>query len=159
MAQRLPGMRHNAWLLDLGQGIRAAVGARVLVHIIDAPALHPVPCAPPHCHSVVSWEGRLLPVLDMAARLGGAAQTPRLLAVAAYQDEPEAPVRFGALVLGALPVAMEVGDVQPCPLPEQPAGWDRFACSCFEREGAAVPVLHLGRIFAQMDEAPCPVGG
>lgn len=152
-AERPSAQRPNAWLLDFGQGVRAAVGTRVLVHIIDDPRVHPVPCTPPHCHGVVSWQGKLLPVLDMAARLGAAAQMPRLLAIAAYQDRPEEPARFGALLLAAPPVAVVVGDAQSCPLPEQPAGWDRYAVSCFDHQGKAVPILHPGRVFSQVDDA------
>ena len=141
--------RPNAWLLDFGQGLRAAVGTRVLLQIIDNPKLHPIPCTPLYCHSVVSWQGKLLPVMDMASRLGTTAQNPRLLAVAAYQDHPEETTRFCALLLDALPVAVAVGDAQSCPLPEQAAGWTRLALSCFEYQGAAIPVLHLARVFSK----------
>ncbi len=158
-AERLSAQRPNAWLLDFGQGMRAAVGTRVLVHIIDNPQVHRVPCTPPHCHGVVAWQGKLLPVLDMAARLGAAVQMPRLLAVAAYQDRPEEPARFGALLLAALPVAIAAGDAQSCALPEQPAEWGRYACSCFEHQEEAVPVLHLGRIFSRADDAAGQVSG
>lgn len=154
MAQdRLSAQQPNAWLLDFGQSVRAAVGARILLQIIDNPKLLDVPCTPPYCRSVMSWQGRLLPVMDMAARLHGLPQTPHYLLVVGYQDSPDEPMRYGALLVSAAPVAIAVGDAQSCPLPEQPAGWGRYACSCFEYQGAAIPVLHLGRIFSSPPDA------
>lgn len=151
--QKLSALPPNAWLLDFGQSLRAAVGARALVQIIDSPELHEVPCTPPYCHSVLSWQGRLLPVMDMAARLTGMVQTVRLLVVAGYQERPEEPVRFGALLLASAPIAIAVSDAQACPLPEQPADWHKFAASCFDYQGTAIPVLHPGRIFSRPPEA------
>ncbi len=149
-AEKLTMLHPNAWLLDFGQSLRAAVGARVLLQIFDNPQLHEVPCTPPYCRSVLSWQGRLLPVMDMAARLTDAQQAQRLVAVAGYQDRPEEPVRFGALLLSAPPLAIAVSDAQSCPLPEQIPGWGQFSLSCFEHQGEAVPVLHLGRIFSRL---------
>lgn len=146
------GARPNAWLLDFGHTLRAAVGMRVLLQIVDDPKLHPVPCTPPHCHSVFSWQGRLLPVLDMAALLGREPQSPHLLAIAAYQEHPGEAARFGALLLATPPVAVIVGNDQVCPLPEQPAAWGKLALSCFGHQGDAIPVLHLGRIFSRPPE-------
>jgi len=146
---QLSAMRPNAWLLDFGQNLRAAVGTRVLLQIIDNPQLHAVPCTPPYCHRVVSWQGRLLPVMDMAARLGAEPQAARLLAVAGFREQPDEPTRFAALLLSAAPVAIAVADGQSCPLPEHPLGWSNFALSCFEHQESAVPILHLGHIFSR----------
>jgi hypothetical protein len=140
--------RTNAWLLDFGQGLRAAVGTRVLVHLIDNPAVFTLPYTPSYCRQVVFWQGRLLPVMDMAARLGAASQRLRLLAVACYQDQAGKAPRFGALQLSAAPTPIAVTDHAGCPLPEQPTAWNRLALSCFDYRGVPVPILHLGRIFS-----------
>ncbi len=153
MAQERLLEQPNAWLLDFGRSIRAAVGVRILLQIIDRPTLHDVPRTPPYCRSVLSWQGRLLPVMDLAARLGSSPQAPQYLVVVGYQDSPDEPTRFGALLVSAPPAAIAVGDAQACALPEQPADWGKFACSCFEHEGAAIPVLHLGRIFSSPPDA------
>ncbi|HLP96927.1 MAG TPA: chemotaxis protein CheW [Sideroxyarcus sp.] len=147
-AVQLSAQAPDAWLLDFGQSFRAAVGKRVMVQIIDDPKLHAVPRTPAYCRSTVLWQGRVLPVMDMAARLGGAPQAPRLLAIAAYHDQTDKSTRFGALLLDALPAAIVVGDAKSCPLPEQSTAWDNLSLSCFEYQGAAVPVLHLARVFA-----------
>lgn len=150
-AEELQASRPNAWLLDFGHGFRAAVGTRVMLHIADYARLRPVPCTPPHCRNVVFWQGRLLPVVDVAARLGGRVQAPRLLAVAGYREQPGGPARFGALALAAPPVAIEVGEGQSCALPEHPAGWEGFSASCLDYRGTPIPVLHLPRIFSRAD--------
>ncbi len=140
--------RPNAWLLEFGSGLAAAVGTRVLLQVADNPRLLPVPCTPPHCRSVFSWGGRLLPVMDMAALLGAAPLAPRLLVVACWRETPDAAPAFGAFLLAAPPVAITVGNDQACPLPEHPAAWSAYAASCFGHRGDAIPVLHLPRIFA-----------
>ncbi len=145
--------RPNAWVLDFGQTHRAAVGMRVLMQIIDSPRLHPVPCAPAHCRSVFSWQGRLLPVLDMAPLLGHEPTTPPLLAVAGYQEHAGEAMRFGAFLLATPPVAIIVGNDQACALPEEPAIWQKLSLSCFGHQGDAIPVLHLSRLFSRPIEA------
>jgi len=149
----LSASRPNAWVLDFGPGLRAAVGTRVLLQITDHPALHNIPCTPAHCRSVFSWQSRLLPVMDMAAALGGAPLVPHLLVVAGYVAQPGAPTSFGALLLASPPVAVIAGDEQACSLPEHPAGWSEFAISCFGHRGDAIPVLHLGRVFSAVHPA------
>lgn len=147
---KLGALRPNAWVLDFGPGLRAAVATRVLLQITDNPELHPVPCTPAHCNSVFAWQGRLLPVIDMAALLGRAPLPPRLLVVAGYHEKPGAPVSLGAFLIAAPPSAVIVDDEQACSLPEQPAGWSELAISCFGHQGDAIPVLHLGRVFAPL---------
>jgi hypothetical protein len=141
--------RPNAWLLDFGNALRAAVGMRVLMQIIDSPKLHLVPFAPPHCQHVLAWQGQLLPVVDMAVLLGYDPQAPRLLAITGHQEHAGDPTQFSALLLSAPPVAIIVGNDQVCSLPVQPEGWEKYALSCFGHRGEEIPVLHLGRIFAR----------
>lgn len=141
--------RPNAWLLDFGKMRRAAVGMRVLLQIIDQPKLHPIPCTPAHCRHIYSWQGRLMPVLDMSVLLGHEPQEERLLAIAGYQEGPGETPRLGALLLSAPPVSLIVGDDQACDLPDDMDEWKKLAISCFGHQGDAVPVLHLGRAFAK----------
>ncbi len=146
-AERLAGPRANAWLLDFGHDLYGAVATRVLLHLLDKPKVFSVPCTPSYCRQAVFWQDRLLPVMDIAARLGNAPQQPDLLAVACYMDPVEGTPRFGALALAAAPVPIQVNDNASCALPNQPAGWNRLALSCFDHQSRPVPILHLGHIF------------
>jgi chemotaxis signal transduction protein len=149
------GLRPNAWLLDFGQDFRAAVGTRVLLQIIDNPRLHPVPYAPRYCRNVLSWQSRLLPVMDMAACLGGTELTSSLVAIAGFRERPGAPMRFGAMLLASVPDAIVVRDDQSCSLPESHPGWSNLAIACFGYQGEAVPILHLERIFSSFPDRDC----
>lgn len=141
--------RSNAWLLDFGHKQRAAVGMRVLLQIIDQPSLHPVPCTPAHCRNIYSWQGRLMPVVDMAVLLGQEPQEQRLLAIAGYQEGPGETPRLGALLLSAPPAPLLVGNDKACEPPDLSGNWRKFAISCFNHQDNAVPVLHLGRVFGR----------
>ncbi len=139
--------RMNAWLLDLGASCRAAVGTRELLHLIDAPATFELPCTPAYCRHVVFWQERMLPVMDITARLGELPQHAPFLAIVGYQRRRGEYPQFGALMLASPPQQVEVSDEQACRLPEERQGWDKLAISCFDYRGDAVPVLNLSRIF------------
>lgn len=137
----------NAWLLDLGASGQAAVGTRELLHVIDAPLMFETPLSPAYCRRVVFWQDRMLPVLDVAAKLGEAPANTTFLAVVGYQQQRRESPQFGALVLASPPKQLFVTDEQACSLPEQNSGWSILAHSCFEHQGSAIPVLNLRRIF------------
>jgi chemotaxis signal transduction protein len=137
----------NAWLLNFGAACQAAVGTRELLHLVDAPATFLVPCTPAYCHSVLLWQERLLPVMDVAARLGAAPGSAPFLAVVGYQSKRGEYPQFGALKLATPPQQLQVSDEQACALPGQGNGWQELAISCFEHRGAPIPVLNLRRLF------------
>lgn len=140
--------RLNAWVLDLGMGYKAAVGGRELLHLIDVPQSFAVPCTPLYSQSVLFWQGKLLPLTDVAARLNGSMQQAPFVAVVGYQYKRGEYPQFGALQLASPPQQIEVSDAQACSLPHETQGWSELAISCFEYEGQAVPVLNLNRLFA-----------
>jgi chemotaxis signal transduction protein len=150
-ANRLPGKitmsGKNAWVLDLGMNFRAAVGGRELLHLIDVPATFAVPCTPLSCSRVIFWQERLLPLVDIACRQGGAAQAAQFVAVVGYQQKRGEFPQFGALVLASPPLQIEVSDEQACSLPEQMRSWGELAISCFDYQGDAVPVIDLNCLF------------
>jgi hypothetical protein len=96
------------------------------------------------------WQERLLPVMDIAARLGGAARTSPFLGVVGFQQQRGEYPQFGALMLACPPRQVLVTDEQACPLPEENTAWRALAISCFEHEGAPVPVLNLNRVFGSV---------
>lgn len=137
----------NAWVLDLGMNYRAAVGGRELLHLIDVPTTFAVPCTPFYCRRVVFWQERLLPLMDIASRQGGAARQAQFIAVVGYQQKRGEFPQFGALVLASPPLQVEVSDEQACSLPEEMRNWKELAISCFDYHGDAVPVIDLNRLF------------
>ena len=139
--------RMNAWLLDFGGSCQAAVGTRELLHLVDMPATFAVPCTPGYCGRVVLRQERLLPLMDIAVRRGGASRTTSFLGVVGYQQQRGEYPQFGALALAAPPRQLAVTDDQACRLPEADSAWRELAISCFEHQGMPIPVLNLNRIF------------
>jgi len=147
-----------AWILALGAERRAAVGIYEVLHILAySPVLFRVPQAPPHCRSVILWEDRVVPVVDLRALITGGADTvasagvaglQQLVAIVAYQSDLSQPAEFGALLLAGLPVRATVTDADACEPDAGVTAWARFASSCFRHASyGAVPVLDLGRVF------------
>ena len=144
----------NAWLLNLGAGLHAAVGERELIHVLpDTPTLFEVPRAPRYCRKVLVWQGAVVPLMDLSMRLIASPlvmqETLGLVVVTAYQRQPDQAVRYGALLLNAPPVRIRVSDAQACNLPEPASAWRRLAVACFEQgDSGPVPVLDLGFVFS-----------
>lgn len=141
----------HAWLLDFGLSMRAAIGIRELLQIIDAPVTFTVPLSPAYSRRVVFWQNRLLPVMDMSARLGAPPTAGTLLILVGFQASLGQAAQLGAIVLAAPPQKLLVDDTQAGSLPECSGGggdWRRLAISSFERDGAQIPVLNLASVFA-----------
>jgi hypothetical protein len=139
--------RADAWLIEFVEGGRAAIGERELFHILYQAAVHPVPRAPRHCAEVVEWEGQLLPLWDIDARLGGSGSGVVLVAVVGYQDAAGG-TAFGALRLHSPPQRIQVDDEAACAMPEDQPVWRALSRSCFLRGDLPVPVLDLAGLFA-----------
>lgn len=139
----------TAWLLELGQDRRAAVGERELLHLLPQPQLLAVPLAPAYCARVLPWQDGLLPVWDVSAWAGGeaAAVDTELVAVVGYQRRAGQAPFFGALVLTEPPARVLVDDAQACDLPAD-FPWQDIASACFSHEERPVPILDLRRMFA-----------
>lgn len=137
----------NAWLLDLGHSMRAAIGSRELVQILEHPVLHAVPLSPSYgCH-VLIWQKHLVPVISLSMRVAALATGQSLVALVAYQEFVHQAPKLGAVFLASPPTRIEVNDTQATAQDDCLTDWKGLAISCFEREGALVPVLHLNRLF------------
>ena len=140
-------LRKNAWVLDFGMGYRAAVGTRELFHLIDVPTSYIVPCTPAYCRSVLFWQGKLLPMMDMSSRVGGAELDAPYIAVVGYQSKRGELPQFGALKMVSPPLQVTVSDEHACEIPDELRGWRELSISCFDLNSAAIPILNLKRIF------------
>jgi hypothetical protein len=143
----------QAWLLDLGASMVAAIGVRELVQIVDAPLTFAVPLTPACSRHVMFWQKRMLPVLDLSIRLNAQASAGKLLAIIAYQNSKEGGVGLGAIRLASPPVRITVDDDQACPLEQHMVCWFALANSSFQQNGAVIPVLHLSRLFGARSDA------
>jgi chemotaxis signal transduction protein len=141
----------NAWLLDLGETIHAAIGMRELVQIIEAPTTFNVPLTPAHSRNVMFWQKRMVPVLDLSIRLNNKASKGKLMAIVGYHDEANKAASLGAIILAAPPVRIAVDDAQACTLDDEMARWHELANSSFKQGEAVIPVLHLSRLFGAAD--------
>ena len=139
----------TAWVLALDQQLLAAVGEREMVHLIEAPTLLEVPRSPFYCRQVLVWNDAVLPAMDLAAWLRGQpAPRPQTLAgVFAYQTQPGADPKYGALLLADIPTRTRVTDKQACALPQQPGDWRTLAIACFKQGDQPIPILDLPHIF------------
>ena len=145
-------LRMNAWVLDFGLSYKVAVGGRELLHLIDVPVTFVVPYTPAFCHKVVSWQGRLLPVMELACRFGGEVKEAQFIAVIGYQNKRGEQPQFGAIALTAPPKQISVSDDQACGLPDSRQGLSAWTISCFEHQGDTVPVLNLNKLFNSAPE-------
>ncbi len=142
----------DAWLLDLGHGLHAAVGELEITYLLpDPPKLFAIPHSPVYVPQVLIWQDEIVPLMNLAMRLALAPEpNPRMLAaILAYQDKPGAVQRHGALWLATPPVRIQVSDALACDLPEPQSNWRRLAFACFEYAHIGpVPVLNLHRVFS-----------
>lgn len=138
----------DAWLLDLGSGLHAAVGLLELIHLIpDPPERFEIPLCPPYCSRVFLWQEEILPLMDLETRLlhHPAQAHPKLIAILGYGEEPQ----HGALVLNTPPLRIRVRDEQACALPDELAYWQGFTLACFRHTRlGAVPILDLQGLFS-----------
>ncbi len=139
----------RAWLLDFGQGLRAAVGAHEMSHVLTEADIFNIPRCPYYCNEVIVWENEVLPVLDVGALLTGRKIERKndLLGIAVYQLT-DIHVSYVAMRLVDLPQSVYITDDDACPLPEHQELWRPIAISCFKYEETAVPVIDLAFLFS-----------
>ena len=152
----------QGWLLRLGGGLHAAIGARELLYVLpDEPQLHAIPLVPPHVPGVLVWENFIVPTLDCqlllqvgdAAAAGTSTGLRSLRSIAAIvamgnTTGAQASTGIGALLLVHVPEQIEVRDEQDCELPPALHAHRRFFSACFEHaEMGPVPILDLPRLF------------
>ncbi len=140
----------TAWIVQLSNGLHAAVGERQMVHLVEEPIIEHIPYTPAHCQHVLLWEGELLPMMDLAVWLTGQAteRVRQSIGVVRWQDHPDTAPQYGALLFTGVPQKVQLMDEQACSLPEQPTGWQAIALSCFRHDDQPVVILDLPRIFS-----------
>lgn len=148
----------TAWLLDLGGPLQAAIGHRELLQIIDMPEVFDVPCAPPYCRELVSWQQHLVPVMDLSLRMTALPSPRKLLVILGYLDGRSGQVGVGAIALASAPRKITVDDHDALAASAYPE-WQGLAHSGFALNGCSVPVLQLSSLFGLNQGAGIGIAG
>ncbi len=152
----------TAWVLNLGDGLWAAVGEFELAHVIPySPVLFEIPWCPLYCRQALIWEDQVLPVIDLGERLlgevtrrgearaGVGAEIETLVGIVAYSTRPGDAPKHGGLLMREVPSRVRVSDRQACALPEHPEGWASLAIACFEDAcNGPIPILDVARLYS-----------
>lgn len=147
--------QQEAWVLNFGAGVQAAVAYHEMSQILLSPDLFPVPMAPSYCNHVLILRNRLLPVINMSRLLAPIARPDQvhedeeddIVGIAVYQTAPNTPLHSVAMHLIELPQSIVVTDEMACEPPSNPL-WELFSIACFEYEDRAVPLLDLAVLFS-----------
>ena len=148
----------NAWILPITETFNVSTGEFELVHIImDWLRLYPVPRAPDYCKNLFVWQGQLIPLFDMDTFIQiknglrrDEIKTAGYICIVAYQCEGEDEnIKYGGLLLRAMPFRVTVNDEQASDYPDDNIDWSNVALSCFKDPAfGKVPILNLNRIFS-----------
>jgi chemotaxis signal transduction protein len=128
--------------------LRFALPPHTTLEIVEHPRVARVPASPAHAIGLLEWQGRRIPLIDVAVlvRAAGARANPaRYALVVAFQHAPGADVEHGALALDELPETTSVDDASAC---DVPAEWRDLAVSCFEGSRVPTPIVDTARLFA-----------
>ena len=142
-----------AWMLDCGGGVVVATGLANVLHVIeDTSALFRVPMAPAHCNRVLLWQQRVLPAVDLAALLIGAAPpAPRLYACVLGWRVSRNDTEYGVLLARGLPRRITVSDDQRIrPSDSDAERWRGIGLSFFSYHKRATPIVDPASLFGSV---------
>ena len=146
--------RATAYLLEYSKGHYFAFPAHTGVELVDQPRVVAVPGMPYFCLGLIAWQGRQLPLLDLAKLMAGPIAQgnghPSIghVLVLAYQTSPGKALEYGAVCAPSLISKLDVVDSQQCELPKDSDLLPRIALSCFEYEGRTVPIVDSASLFS-----------
>jgi chemotaxis signal transduction protein len=142
----------NAWLLECSSQLTVAVSDHEIIECIQSQREYPVPLAPHYCNSVVAWQNRLVPVMDLALAIGaGDSDVPSsIVCLLNYQQAPRQPLQQLALRVGKTPEKIYVDDAQAAEPSDDPAHrlLDPVALSCFLHGRQTVAVIDIAKLCA-----------
>ena len=118
-----PDVPHaTAYLLEYLKGSYLAFATHTGVELVEQPRIVAVPGSPHFCLGLMPWQGRQLPLVDLARFILGpiVPDTPAIghVLVLAYQKARFQALEYGAVCAPSLISKVEVVDSQQCDLPE-----------------------------------------
>jgi chemotaxis signal transduction protein len=145
---------NNAWLLECGDALTVAVSDHEIVEYVQPERYYSIPGTPDYCCSVLAWQDKLVPVMDMAAVLYGdhkARSEPLFACLLSYQLAPKQPLQYLALSISQAPKKIQVDDEQVCELPSD--GISRLLASvsfcCFSHQQLPVAILDIAKLCSE----------
>jgi chemotaxis signal transduction protein len=109
-----------------------------------------VPLAPHYCNSVLVWQNRLVPILDLAAAIGlGEHKTSTSIAcLLNYQRAPRQPLQQLALRVNKNPEKVYVDDTQAAELAEATENvlLESVALGCFLHGHQSIAVIDIAKL-------------
>ena len=142
----------RAWLLDFGGSLQAAVGHHEMWQVILSPTLFDIPSTPTYCNNVLVFQGHILPVFNLPNLLGQKSISlvdKGVVGIAAFQDNPTHPIRYGCLHLASMPQNIYVKDDSACELSDEKRFWEPLAISSFAHEDRVIPIINLATLFSE----------
>jgi chemotaxis signal transduction protein len=144
----------NAWLLECGDALTVAVSDHEIVECVQPERYFKIPGTPDYCCSVLAWQDKLVPVMDMAAALRDDHKTqsePLYVCLLSYQLAPKQPLQYLALSISQAPQKIQVDDEQVC---EQPTdGISQLLASvsfcCFSHQQLPVAILDIAKLCSE----------
>ncbi|MEN8800350.1 MAG: chemotaxis protein CheW [Thiogranum sp.] len=137
-----------AWLLKPAANLQIAVAEYQMAEYVIDPQVEPVPLAPKHCRSVLFWQDRIVPLMELARLAGNNHAGPvESVVVMAYQNRARAPLQYVAVAVSEPPSRIPVDDEQICELADDYADSLRaVTLSCFSHAGQPTAILNLERL-------------
>ena len=110
----------EAWLLNCGDSLSIVVADHEMVEYIQGPFCYSVPASPAYCDSVLLWQDKFVPVMDIAAVYDKpVGQTNSVICLLNYQLEPNTALLQLAIRVNKAPEKITVDDAQACELPDR----------------------------------------
>jgi chemotaxis signal transduction protein len=141
----------NAWLLACSDTLTVAVSDHEIVECVQPERYFSVPATPNYCSSVIAWQDKLVPVMDLAAALDGANTIPldkAFVCMLSFQLAPRQPLQYLALRINGTPQKIRVEDEQVCEAPAE--GFSQLLKSatlcCFSHQQLPVAILDVAKL-------------
>jgi len=143
----------TAWILDVGNSVRIAIGELEMVHLEQNPELFVIPKTPDFCQHTFIWQNTIIPVIDLGVSFQGQSSLSELSYIAIIRYRPakkgDKELVQAAILLTEMPIRINIDDSFACSLPEKFQTLKTLIVSCFTFEDKSIPVLDLASVFSR----------
>ena len=139
----------EAWLLECGDSLSIAVGDHEMVEYIQGPFCYSVPVSPAYCDSVLLWQDKFVPVMDIAAVFDKPVdQANSVICLLNYQPEPNTALLQLAIRVNKAPEKVTVDDAHACETPDliKNSPLNQIILSSFVLEDTEVVVIDITKL-------------